>query len=276
MPVIVGRSSSGPAQPGAEGSAWPVELVLGKVLNRLAGVLLVAVALVALVAPRDPNLTYSRWRVSAFFAVLLLGAVVVHLGRGRWPVRRAARWSDRRYRVLSVLVTVAGAAGCTLLAWALRYDAGWDARVVAEMSHRLVAGHDLTAYQYGYLSRYPNNLPLLVVDNLCGRVGERAAPGARDRLGAAQRSRPRGDAAGDVLARLDDARAGPRGRRAAAGAGAGRALAVDVGGLHGPGLDAARHAGDRAGGGRPPGAFPGRRHGVRPARRRPASSSPTW
>ncbi len=144
-----------------------MENSLGKVLNRLAGVLLVAVALVALVAPRDPNLTYSRWRVSGFFAVLLLGAVVVHLARGR----RSVRWGDRRLRLLSVVVTVAGTAACTLLAWALRYDAGWDARVVAEMSHRLVSGHDLTAYQYGYLSRYPNNLPLLVVDNLCGRVG---------------------------------------------------------------------------------------------------------
>ena len=113
-----------------------MEPLLGKALNRLAGVSLVAVALVALVAPRDPNLTYSRWRVSVFLAVLLLGAVVVRVARGRWSVRRG----DRGLRPLSVLVTVAGAAVCTLLAWALRYDAGWDARVVAEMSHRLVGG----------------------------------------------------------------------------------------------------------------------------------------
>jgi hypothetical protein len=145
----------------------PVEHLLGKALNRLAGVCLFAVALVALVAPRDPNLTYSRWRVSVCLAVLLLGALVVRVGRGRWLMRRG----DRELRRLSVLVTVGGTAVCTLLAWALRYDAGWDARVVAEMSHRLVGGHDLTAYQYGYLSRYPNNLPLLVVDNLCGTVG---------------------------------------------------------------------------------------------------------
>ena len=142
----------------------PVEPLLGKVLNRLAGVLLVAVALVALVAPRDPNLTYSPWRVSAFLLVLLLGAVLAHVVHRR----RALRWGGRSLRLASVLVTVVGAAVCTLLAWSLRYDAGWDARVVAEMSHRLVCGHDLTAYQYGYLSRYPNNLPLLVVDNLCG------------------------------------------------------------------------------------------------------------
>jgi hypothetical protein len=153
----------------------PVEPVLGKALNRLAGVFLVAVALVALVAPRDPNLTYSRWRVSVFLAALLVGALVVHAARRR----RSGRRGDRELRLLSVLVTVAGAAVCTLLAWALRYDAGWDARVVAEMSHRLVGGHDLTAYQYGYLSRYPNNLPLLVLDNLCGEVGRllHLAPG---------------------------------------------------------------------------------------------------
>ena len=144
-----------------------LESRLGKALNLLAGVFLVAVALVALVAPRDPNMTYSRWRVWAFLTALLLGAVVVHLARRR----RVVPWSDRGLRLLSVAVTAAGAAVCTLLAWALRYDAGWDARVVAEMAHRLVNGHDLTAYQYGYLSRYPNNLPLLVVDNLCARVG---------------------------------------------------------------------------------------------------------
>ena len=66
-----------------------MEPLLGKALNRLAGVSLVAVALVALVAPRDPNLTYSRWRVSVFLAVLLLGAVVARVARGRWSVRRA-------------------------------------------------------------------------------------------------------------------------------------------------------------------------------------------
>ena len=57
----------------------PVEPLLGKALNRLAGVFLVAVALVALAAPRDPNLTYSPWRVSAFLLVLLLGAVLAHV-----------------------------------------------------------------------------------------------------------------------------------------------------------------------------------------------------
>jgi len=144
-----------------------VEIRLGRALNLLAGGFLVAVALVALVAPRDPNITYSRWRVWLFLAVLLAGVLVVHLARRR----RAVPWSDRRLRTLSVAVTAAGSAACTLLAWALRYDAGWDARVVAEMAHRLVGGHGLTAYQYGYLSRYPNNLPLLVVDDLCARLG---------------------------------------------------------------------------------------------------------
>ena len=153
----------------------PVELVLGKALNRLAGVFLVGVALVALVAPREPNLTYSRWWVSAFFLLVLLGAVLARGVRRR----RSPAWSDQRLRLVSLLVTTVGAVACTLLAWALRYDAGWDARVVAEMSHRLVGGHDLTAYQYGYLSRYPNNLPLLVVDNLCGGLGRvlHLAPG---------------------------------------------------------------------------------------------------
>ena len=105
-----------------------MEPLLGKALNRLAGVFLVAVALVALVAPRDPNQTYSPWRVSAFLLVLLLGAVLAHVLHRR----RSLRLSDRRVSLLSVLVTVAGSAVCTLLAWALRYDAGVPARVVPQ------------------------------------------------------------------------------------------------------------------------------------------------
>ena len=81
---------------------------------------------------------------------------------------------------MSGAVTVAGTAVCTVLAWALRYDPGWDAGTVAGMSQRLMDGHDLTASMYGYLSKYPNNLPLLALDNACAEVGRllHVPPGA--------------------------------------------------------------------------------------------------
>lgn len=153
----------------------PIEQRAGTALLRLAGVFLLFVGVVGVVAPRDPNIYYSRWRVLLFLVVLALGAAatVALARRSRRPP------SSRRLRLVSVGVTVAGSAVCTLLAWALRYDTQWDAGGVAAMSQWLVDGHDPKPRMYGYLSQYPNNLPLLVVDNLCGEIGKllHLAPG---------------------------------------------------------------------------------------------------
>jgi len=144
---------------------------LGVVLHVLLGVGLLFVAVVALVDPREPNMTYSTWRVLVCMLALLAVSLLSSWAARRWngPQRRHGR---RRVpgRVTAAVVALAGAAGCTVLAWLLRYDVGWDAGVVAGMAQRLHGGQTLTTYQAGYLSRYPNNLPLLVVDRACERV----------------------------------------------------------------------------------------------------------
>ena len=131
-------------------SVLPVERRVGTLLLRLAGAFLLTVAVVAVVAPRPPNITYARLPV---LVCLVLGAVVVLLAG-----RLVRRVPDRRaLDVVGVAVTLLGSAVSTVLAFALRYDFGWDARVVAGMAQRLASSGDLSAYQYGYLSRYPNN-----------------------------------------------------------------------------------------------------------------------
>jgi hypothetical protein len=142
----------------------PVDRRAGTVVLRLTGSFLLAVALVAVVAPRPPNIHYARLPL---LACLVLGAGVLALGALVVPKVRDGGGAS----VVALTVTLLGSAASTLLAFALRYDFGWDARVVAGMAQRLAETGDLSAYQYGYLSRYPNNLPLLVIDNLAHSLG---------------------------------------------------------------------------------------------------------
>lgn len=144
-----------------------VERSLGTAVLRITGVFCIGMALVALVHPRKPNIPYDRTAmlVSVAIIVLLLGGVALAARRGLIPALPAPG------RVLPVAITVVGSALCTLFALAIRYDFGWDARVVASMAERIAHGRGLSDYQYGYLSRYPNNLSLLTVDNLCQRIG---------------------------------------------------------------------------------------------------------
>ena len=142
----------------------PVERRIGTLLLRLAGSFLLAVAVAAVVAPRPPNITYARMPVLVCLVLgtgcLFLGGLAVHRVR-----------DGRAVAVVGLGVTLLGAGFSTVLAFALRYDFGWDARVVAGMAERLAELGDLSDYQYGYLSRYPNNLPLLVLDNLTQSIG---------------------------------------------------------------------------------------------------------
>ena len=116
----------------------PVERRVGTLLLRLAGAFLLAVAVVAVVAPRPPNITYARLPV---LVCLVLGAVVVLLAG-----RLVRRVPDRRaLDVVGVAVTLLGSAVSTVLAFALRYDFGWDARVVAGMAQRLASSVGISA-----------------------------------------------------------------------------------------------------------------------------------
>ncbi|HET9632369.1 MAG TPA: hypothetical protein VFP73_08225 [Terrabacter sp.] len=129
-----------------------MESPVGRALLRLTGVSLVAVALVALVAPRPVNVGH-RWQVVVPVTVTLVVLAVV--------VRLPAWTKNRR---LPLVVSVAGGAVATFVGLMMRYHYGWDARVVLDMARTLQAGRPLSAADYDYLSLYPNNLPLLAID----------------------------------------------------------------------------------------------------------------
>lgn len=132
---------------------------VARFLLRLTGVCLIAVALVAIVAPRPAN-THYRWPVVLTAVAVFVGlAAVVHV-----PPALKNRW-------VPVVVAVVGGAVATALGQALRYDYGWDARVVMNIARSLHAGRPLTSDVYDYLSLYPNNIPLLAIDRLGADVG---------------------------------------------------------------------------------------------------------
>jgi hypothetical protein len=138
-----------------------METPVGRALLRLTGVCLLAVAVVALVAPRVANFEY-RWQVVVpTVAVLLVVAAVA----------RVPTWLEHRW--VPVVVAVAGGALAVWVGLMDRYDYGWDARAIMAMARSLHAGHPLTAGDYGYLSLYPNNLSLLAIDRVGAAIGAR-------------------------------------------------------------------------------------------------------
>ncbi len=129
-----------------------MDSAVGRLLLRLTGAGLLAVSVVALVAPR-PVITPLRWPVVLLgVAVLAVIALLV-----RVPRVLLRGW-------VPGFVAFAGGIFATLIGLAGRYDYGWDARVVMDLARTLDAGRPLPAWGIDYLSLYPNNLTLLAVD----------------------------------------------------------------------------------------------------------------
>ncbi|GAB3060059.1 hypothetical protein GCM10027053_22720 [Intrasporangium mesophilum] len=136
-----------------------METPVGRALLRLTGVVLVAVAVVALVAPRAANIEY-RWQVVVpTVLVVLVVAAVAHV----------PRWVENLW--VPVVVAVGGGVLATWVGLMGRYEYGWDARVIMDMARSVSGGRPLTDSDYGYLSLFPNNLPLLAIDRLGVEVG---------------------------------------------------------------------------------------------------------
>jgi hypothetical protein len=137
-----------------------MESPVGRALLRLAGVSLVAVAVVGLLAPRPVNVEH-RWQVvvPVTLGLVLLAAVV-----------RVPAWAKQRWVPLAV--AVGGGVVATFVGLMTRYRYGWDARIVMDMARGLQSGRPLSQGEYDYLSLYPNNLPLLAIDRLGVAVGQ--------------------------------------------------------------------------------------------------------
>jgi len=137
-----------------------MESPVGRALLRLAGVALVAVAVVGLVAPRPVNVEH-RWQVvvPVTLGLVLLAAVV------RVPSWAKGRWT-------SLVIAVGGGVLATMVGLMTGYRYGWDARIVMDMARGLQAGRPLGATDYDYLSLYPNNVPLLAIDRMGVAVGQ--------------------------------------------------------------------------------------------------------
>lgn len=137
-----------------------MESPVGRTLLRLTGVSLVAVAVVALIAPRRVSVDY-RWQV-------VVPTVVVGIAlaaRVRVPSALKSRW-------LPGVIAVAGASVATFVAMQTRYQYGWDAGAVMSMARSLHAGRPLSEHELDYLSVFPNNLPLLAIDRAAADVGQ--------------------------------------------------------------------------------------------------------
>ena len=137
-----------------------MESPVGRALLRLAGVSLVAVAVVALVVPRPVNVEH-RWQV---VLPVTLGLVLLA------AVARVPGWAKRPW--VPVVVAIGGGVVATMVGLMTRYRYGWDARVIMDMARGLQAGRPLGQAEYDYLSLYPNNLPLLAIDRMGVAVGQ--------------------------------------------------------------------------------------------------------
>ena len=137
-----------------------MESPVGRTLLRLTGVSLVAVAVVALIAPRRVSVDY-RWQVVVRTVVVGIAFAV----RVRVPSALKSRW-------LPGVIAVAGASVATFVAMQTRYQYGWDAGAVMSMARSLHAGRPLSEHELDYLSVFPNNLPLLAIDRAAADVGQ--------------------------------------------------------------------------------------------------------
>ncbi|HEX5429179.1 MAG TPA: hypothetical protein VFX00_12705 [Pedococcus sp.] len=158
-----------------------VERALGRVAQRVVGVVLLLTGLVALVAPRSPNIRYTAWAM-VVAALVLVGLVISAsvlrrrlrrpVGRALWLARALAWW-------VAVPLSLAGGGLGVWLGYHVRYTYGWDAAAMTRYSLWLALFGEPRPVMLDYFSRYPNNLPLLALTNL-GRTVSDSSPGFPD------------------------------------------------------------------------------------------------
>jgi hypothetical protein len=132
---------------------------------RVVGVTMVLGALGVALFPRPAFTDFS--------AAIVLGtlAIIVFVGM----VGPCPRWLERLAgaRSIAPAMAVTGGALGAGLGELTRYPYGWDAAVIMDIARTIHAGSPLPQWRYNYLSLYPNNFPLLVIDRLGVAAGSR-------------------------------------------------------------------------------------------------------
>lgn len=139
------------------------------------GLFLTAAPAVTVIWPADPNIDYGRPLVLTGLVLAIALASAASL-MARHMHGRNPDASDRsRHGVLpwasAVVTSVLGGLAGYLLAQPLRFTYGWDAGVATSFSRELSSGLGLSDYAQGYLSRYPNNVPVIAMMNVARAIG---------------------------------------------------------------------------------------------------------
>lgn len=167
----------------------PAERLVGTWLLRGVGGLLVFTVARVLLAPANANLDYNRALVVVGLGLTAAIAFVARwwgwrlpLSRGRArrtvppPSTPAAHRSlaaspPRGTWIIAAAVSAIGGVAAYALAQPIRFTSGWDPQVVTTFSRELYGGEGLSTYAHHYLSRYPNNVPLVGMMNVAREVG---------------------------------------------------------------------------------------------------------
>ncbi len=161
----------------------PAEAAAGRAVLSVTGAILVLTVLTVLVRPHNPNIEYARlWVVTGVGVSLVLALVLTETARRRVQPgsRGAPSWRPGVTWLVATGTSVLGGTAGVLLAMPLRYEYGWDAAVVTDISEEVSSDGVLSSYAHDYLSRYPNNVPLVAMMNLARRIGGPSHEGTYD------------------------------------------------------------------------------------------------
>lgn len=139
---------------------------VGRLVVLLVGLLLLVVALIALVAPRRPFTIYHQPVVIGVTMALLLVGL---LWRSPPLVRRWCGW-----RWTPLVVTMLAGVVALVTGHSMRLAYSWDVRIVLQIAARLHAGTELSQYERGYVTRYPNNTAIVALDRAAYAVSDAA------------------------------------------------------------------------------------------------------
>jgi hypothetical protein len=146
------------------GSGW--ESRLGRALQILLGVLLIATVIGVLFSPLNGVFYFPQGLVLISFAAVLalfvVGAALRRTALARLLSRRGGWWTAVTFAALSSSAAV-------WVGLQQKYAFAWDARTLWRFAGQLERG-DHTAYLSYYLSRYPNNVAMLALDRLTRKL----------------------------------------------------------------------------------------------------------